>query len=553
LRSIFRKSLALLMPGERKAFFTGVALNLVISIIDVIFLAALVILIGFYSGYGIPRSFHFIPSAALTRDSLVPVTAFLLLFAAKNLAGYFIVQFQCRSVYTAAVRISQTNLQQYFEGSYLNYVSRDSSVNLRRIGQIPNEFCQHVLAGFQQMISQFFLVSLTTVAILLYNPGLFCLLFLLLMPPVILISYLLKSRLKAARAEIKRSGEESMQYLKEALASYVESNVDNKKSFFVKRYIRVKKQLNHFLAEVQVAQGISSRMIEVFAVLGFAILIAINKFSGKGVVIEVVTISAFMAAAYKIIPGIIKILSINGQIKTYAFTVGELSAPAITAESTYSKEVIESIEFKNVSFSYNDIELLSGQNLKWNKGDFIGISGNSGMGKTTLVNLLLGFLDPTCGEIRFNNEIADQVKRRSFWNKTAYAKQQAFLLHNTIQTNISFSETSIDQGRLKKAAAASGVDSITAELTETLGKTIAENGRNISGGQQQRITIARAFYKEADLLILDEPFNEMDDQSGEQILAYCRELAEQGKIIVLITHNKKNFSYCNKMVVLNEQ
>ena len=79
-----------------------------------------------------------------------------------------------------------------------------------------------------------------------------------------------------------------------------------------------------------------------------------------------------------------------------------------------------------------------------------------------------------------------------------------------------------------------------------------ENGKNISGGQQQRIAIARALYKNADLILLDEPFNELDEDSERLLLEHFRELAQQGKLIVLITHNKKSLSYCSQIISLHE-
>jgi ABC-type bacteriocin/lantibiotic exporter with double-glycine peptidase domain len=82
---------------------------------------------------------------------------------------------------------------------------------------------------------------------------------------------------------------------------------------------------------------------------------------------------------------------------------------------------------------------------------------------------------------------------------------------------------------------------------------ITENGKNISGGQQQRIAIARALYKKADLILLDEPFNELDAESTVSILEHLRELSNKGKIIIMITHDSKSLSFCNKIVSLNEQ
>ena len=85
-----------------------------------------------------------------------------------------------------------------------------------------------------------------------------------------------------------------------------------------------------------------------------------------------------------------------------------------------------------------------------------------------------------------------------------------------------------------------------------LNKMIAENGKNISGGQQQRINIARTLYKDAELILLDEPFNELDEESAILLVQHFKEMAKTGKMIILITHDSKSLSYCNKIISLDE-
>ena len=119
--------------------------------------------------------------------------------------------------------------------------------------------------------------------------------------------------------------------------------------------------------------------------------------------------------------------------------------------------------------------------------------------------------------------------------------------------NITLEEDNHDKDGLVFAMKVSGLDKLMESYPEGLEKMITENGKNISGGQQQRIAIARALYKKADLIMLDEPFNELDEESTLSILEHCRELCSNGKIIIMITHDKKSLDFCNKIVSLNEQ
>jgi len=119
--------------------------------------------------------------------------------------------------------------------------------------------------------------------------------------------------------------------------------------------------------------------------------------------------------------------------------------------------------------------------------------------------------------------------------------------------NIILEEKLYDAEKLELALLNSGLKDFLESLPEGLDKTITENGKNISGGQQQRIVIARAIYKNADLILLDEPFNELDEPSTSSLVRYFKELSFSGKIVIMITHDSKSLSHCNKIISLDEQ
>ena len=132
-------------------------------------------------------------------------------------------------------------------------------------------------------------------------------------------------------------------------------------------------------------------------------------------------------------------------------------------------------------------------------------------------------------------------------------KQQAFLIYDTILNNISLGKDQFDEMRFSQAIASTGLLSFISKFPEGIQKIITENGKNISGGQRQRITIARALYKNADLIILDEPFNELDEASEMALLDHFKQLALTGKLVLLITHNRTSLSFCNKIISLDEE
>ena len=551
MRQIIDGIFAILTRREKQKLGSLLLLNLVISVIDIGSLALLLFIVHFYT-QSLPGHSSFLPESLSNQNSILLIGLFLLFFSIKSIAGYFILQAQYKFVYNVASGISERNLLQYLEGHFADYVNIDSAIQVRRISQQPIEFAHYVLAGVQLIITESILVLLTVLAILFFNAKLFLLLFIILMPAVMAISFLIKRKLYAVRANVKIKGEKTLQYLHETLLGFVESNIYDRNDFFVHRYAAYQQSLNTYLAELQVTQGISSRIIEAFAILGLFILIAVNKLSGSA--IELTAIAAFIAAAYKIIPGIVKILNTTGQVKAYEFAVYGIAQEItqIKKQKGIHFDKINSISFNNIEFSYKKNSVLADFNLKLEEGDFVGISGLSGKGKTTIANLLLGFMEPDKGSVSINNRQCNAKERQHYWNDIAYVKQQPFLIHDSILNNIVLGDEQYNRSKLKEVLSASGLSALVNKFPERLQKIIAEGGKNISGGQRQRIAIARALYKNATLIILDEPFNELDEGSEQSIVDSFRCLAKRGKVVMLITHNKKSFSFCNKIISLDE-
>jgi ABC-type multidrug transport system fused ATPase/permease subunit len=377
----------------------------------------------------------------------------------------------------------------------------------------------------------------------------------LLLPAVALLAFFSRRRLKSVRRDIKTSGEKSLQHLREALGGFVEGNLYGSIPFFARRYGRSQADLNDHLSILQILQGIPSRLIEAFAVIGLFILIVFAKWSGNARATSYITLGAYLASAYKIIPGLVRIFNISGQIKTYRFTVEDLVVEAGRPQRAAAPATppISSVMFRKIGFSQPQGRVLKDLDLCLHSGQIVGLSGASGRGKTTIVNLLLGFYRPQEGEILINGQPADPDLLRSYWRHMAYVQQHSFLLHDTILKNIILSDEQYDAERLRKAVEAAGLKQLASSSEEGLNKMITENGKNISGGQRQRIAFARALYKDADLLILDEPFSELDGETEEKMLCHCRRLAGDGKIVLLITHNKKNLFLCHQTLLLDEQ
>ena len=209
-----------------------------------------------------------------------------------------------------------------------------------------------------------------------------------------------------------------------------------------------------------------------------------------------------------------------------------------------------SINFKNLSFKYksSDKYIFKNLNFSLKKNSMIGILGPSGSGKTTFVNLITGLIKPNNGQILVDDfqDINDDI---SSWQlKIGYVSQSIFLFDGTLEENISFGSENeiIDQSKLLNCIKLSQLDKFIREQKDGLKTLIGENGAKISGGQAQRIGIARSLYRDNEILILDESTNALDEETEKEFFKSLM-ILKGNRTIILISHNKENLNNCDKV------
>ncbi|HUS01170.1 MAG TPA: hypothetical protein VMY77_05560, partial [Chitinophagaceae bacterium] len=320
MKKILKNIFVILTKEEKIQFGIFIFFDILISIIDILSLALLLWIIQFYIQPGIEKP-DFFPAWLADKNSVMFIAIFVILFGLKNLAGFFISRNQFKFISRVAVRISGNSLRNYQHAEFEEFVTVDSSVQIRKIAFQPFDYCQFILSGTQQIITQSSLIIIAIIAIILFNAKLFILLLIILLPPIAIVFYFLKKHLANTKAHIRSNNERSFQYLLDALKGYVEGNIYNRNSFFLERFINYRRKFSTYLFASMSIQNLPSRIIETFAVLGLFLLIAIAKLTGNNDGTTIITIGAFMAAAYRIIPGVVKIININGQMRTYEFSV----------------------------------------------------------------------------------------------------------------------------------------------------------------------------------------------------------------------------------------
>lgn len=196
---------------------------------------------------------------------------------------------------------------------------------------------------------------------------------------------------------------------------------------------------------------------------------------------------------------------------------------------------IDSIEFRNVDFMYPDgkANALTDLSFKVNKGETLAVIGATGSGKSTLVNLLMRFYDATNGKILINDRDIKEYDIKGLRSSIGYVPQKTFLFGGTVASNIAYNSDEIDKERLNKVCEAACVDDFVQVLPDGIESKVEKEGSNYSGGQKQRMSIARALYNSPDLLIFDDSFSALDFKTDKKIRNNLKDLCRNAiKVIV---------------------
>ena len=222
--------------------------------------------------------------------------------------------------------------------------------------------------------------------------------------------------------------------------------------------------------------------------------------------------------------------------------------PAIKSGSRSIDGPIRSVAFENVHLAYGEVEALRGVSLEVAAGETVALVGDSGGGKTSLVNLVLRFHEPTAGVVRINGFDARELDLAQLRNRIGVVTQRVYIFNDTVAVNVAYGRDA-DRDRVRSALHKAGAWDFVSAMDDGIDTTLDEFGANLSGGQRQRLAIARAIYREPDVLILDEATSALDNRSEAAIQRALAEII-RGRIAFVIAHRLSTVDLADRILVL---
>ncbi len=489
-------------------------------------------------------------------DISIIVIFFTGIFILKNIYLGYLARFQSKYVFELESRISYQLFKEYLYQDYSELVKKNSSELIRGIVSDVSNYVHNAVAPLFSLVTECFIV-IGILSLLIYVDVQAALSMAILIGG---IGYFMH---KIIRSRVSKWGEsrqyhegKRIQKIQEGIGAIKEIKIGSLEKQFSAIYSEHMSASALSGRSQQALQSTSRLFLEVLAIFSLALLVLVFNQNQKGV--ELVSIlGLYAAAAFRLMPSVNRII---GALQAIRFS--RASVVLLTQEfdkfrpikNTSLNEVSfeNKIELSDVSFRHSTSAhmIFNKVNFSIARGDFICIEGPSGVGKSTLIDIICGLLKPTSGVVKVDDKSIDGQERE--WQKNiSYVPQGVFLLDETILKNIIFgsNEEELDLVRLNRVVDICGLRPLLDGMPDGLNAMVGERGARISGGQRQRIGLARALYRKSRLLILDEATSALDEGSEKGVLTNICCFTDD-LTIICISHNNAPRAFANKLIQL---
>lgn len=479
----------------------------------------------------------------------------------KNLANLLLYKVERNFIYDLYRDLSRRLYIDYHDRGLAFVKSSNSAILSRNVNAVCLIFVTGVLMPLAAIASETMLFLLLFMALALYSPLASAIALLVFVPAVMLYYGLVRRRLNRYGEEEHRAQRTKSRTVAETFRGYADLEVANAFPEMLKTFDSAMNRVVQVRERNATIAVLPSIFTEVGLAAGMALLVALC--AGTDNTQMKLLFGIFAVAALRIMPSIRSIMGAWTSLRYNRYTLDVLRdarTNGTAPESAPSNERLafqREITIEGLSFHYDDApdhDVLHDFSLTIRKGERIGIRGVSGAGKTTLFNILLGLYKPSAGRIAIDGVPLTAENRRQWQNAVGYVSQNVFVTDSSFAANVALGcvPERIDRQRAAQALAMAKLGDFIETLPKGMDTPIGECGCRLSGGQRQRLGIARALYKQADILFFDEATSSLDNRTEEGINRAIEELSRDNRelTIVVIAHRESSLEFCNRIITI---
>jgi ABC-type multidrug transport system fused ATPase/permease subunit len=558
IKSAIDKILLLLEKPQKLKVLSVTALALVSSVFEM-FTASLIII--FAQIINQPESgIHYFSKLGISVDvppsRIVLYTAMLCgsVFLIKNILSALVIFIQNHSIQNLSYHFKNRLLKLYAESDYSAYLNRNSAYSLSVVSSDAEQIFSTGVLALVAIISETIVFVCLTGLIIVLNPMLAFFIFGLGGVIFFSVSRWLLPAFYNWGKKLQESALYSSQHLLQFFHAFKEIVLLGKTESFIEAF----KPYSKLRSKVQAIQASMNEMprliIEALFVGLFVVTIAYMCLSYEEPLQMIGMLGGYLYIGFRLMPGLNRII---GQINNFKSIVPCVERVSKECENFSDKDSYENIldfsfekaiYFNKVHFKYDKLEndVLSNIDLTIYKGETVGIIGETGSGKSTLVDLILGLLKPYQGKISIDGKY--NVYAKQWHDIIGYVPQSIYLTDDTIAANIALGEDKkfIDQEKLNKAISAAQLSNFIENLPNGLMTFVGDRGMRLSGGERQRVAIARALYRNPQVIIFDEATSALDNETESRLMQTIYNVSKN-RTVIMIAHRLTTLGHCDRI------
>jgi ATP-binding cassette subfamily C protein len=560
--------LSLLKTKEKIKFLKLVIFMLLASILETLGIASIFPLINFLTDQ--EKSINFLDDFFInfsffeSNYMILLIGIIFLIYLIKNIFLSFYYWFENSFAYNTRFNLGVRLFRGYLNSPYKFHLKNSSSILVTKIVQETSIFGSAIM-NLSALITETMVVIGITSLLLIIKPYETFYVIMIILSASLIFYYLTKKITFKLGKFLVTAQKSSMKILNESLRSLQEIIIFRVSEYFYKLFKSKSMEVSELGYKMSFINRMPKIWFEMVAVAIISFIIIYSALQNESTVSTLGTLGIFFLSALKIIPSVNKILVALQSIRYSETAVTSLSndIELFQNENISNKENLkfkklnfkQNIIFKNIGFKFTSEteEILKDINFEIKKNEFIAIIGKTGSGKTTFLNLLMGLLKPTSGQITVDeSDINNHIKE---WRSNlGFVPQNINLLDESLKKNIAYglNDNQISEANIDKSIELSQLSTFLQNNKKQIEMSIGESGIKISGGQKQRIAIARALYNNPEILILDEPTSSLDPVTTSKLFDTLKKLNNE-KTIILVSHDIKDFNIFDKVYEIKNQ
>ena len=512
----------------------------------------------------IESKISFIELSNLGYETLVFLCLFFIISAylVKSIYLIFFSWWKSNFILKINNEISGRLYKKYIYSSYTYFFNKNSSEFIRNIYS-ESRYVNKAIDSLFKLIIEFFSIIIILIILLYIEFIITLMMFLVFSIFFLLFNTISSNKIKLWGFLKQNYVAKIFQNMQQSFGSIKEIILRGNQKFFSKDFDDLLFHLNEQARKLMFISEIPKNMLETITVLIVSLLIFFLFFNDNNISNLIPVIGLFGAAALRIVPGFNRIITSKQTLDACYPAVKLIHQEFLNISNEIkNSDIVEkkikfnnSIELKNIEYKYPNTKfsVIKNLNLRINKNECICIIGNSGSGKTTMVDIVSGLLKPTSGEILIDG-INTPLNNNNWRKLVGYVTQSVYLTDESIKNNILFGHndsTPFNKKQFDLAIKYSQLDKFISQLQDGIDFKVGENGIKLSGGQRQRIGIARTLYSKPEILVLDEITSSLDTKTSTSLLESLNKLA--GKItMIYISHNNQVISNADRVFAIEK-